>query len=172
MFDARNVKPRFSHRGGGALLHLGFAKLPETITFAEAVWSAKPEYHVTLVGKGMMRSLVDELGLLSLARIETAIVRARRNVPFRVHMREELWWIEEEGARTIVQMCEVDGGETFFRRLDEALGVEIPRPPYHVTLYTLRTRKGIGIASETVLRELGRRLTDDELKDYRTALRS
>lgn len=169
MFDAHNVKPRFSHRGGGALLHLDLPKLRDCMTLDGETWTAKREFHVTLIGKGLMRSLVDELGLLSLPRIETAIVNARRNVPFRVHTREELWWIREEAARTIIQMSDVDGGETFFHRLEDQLGAAILRPPYHVTLYTVGTSKGIGIASDDVLRELGRAMTADEMATYRAA---
>lgn len=167
MFDIQNVKPRFSHRGGGALLHLDFPKLQETIDFLGARWTAKPEFHVTLIGKAAMRALIDELGILSLARVETAIVRARRNVPFRVHMRPELWLMREENARTIIQTCDVDGGETFFLRLENVLALKIERPPYHVTLYTIGTHKGIGVASTAVLRDLGTLLTDDDLAAYR-----
>jgi hypothetical protein len=171
MFDIHNAKPSFSKRGGGALLHMNVPRLPAEISFGGLTWSSKSEYHVTLLGRAMLDAIRDDAGSLDLDRIEGAIGRARRNVPFRIHTRFELWRVEEDEKRSVIQMCEVDGAETFYGRLEDSLGIRIERPPLHVTIFTAGARKGIGIATVAMLHQLGRQLEEREVAELREALR-
>ena len=63
--------------------------------------------------------------------------------------------VREEKTRTIIRMCDVDGAEEFFAVLERNCRPSIERPPYHVTLYTIGTLRGIGIATRADLERLG-----------------
>ena len=55
--------------------------------------------------------------------------------------------MREEKTRTIIRMCDVAGAEEFFARTRTRTADVIERPPYHVTLYTIGTLRGIGVAT-------------------------
>jgi hypothetical protein len=59
-------------------------------------------------------------------------------------------------------MCEVAGAEEFFAGLERHLQIGIERPPYHVTLYTIGTLRGIGVATRAELERLGEPLAAPE----------
>ena len=141
------LRGRFTRRGGGAIVHFDHPPIPDVIHFAGADWRAKREFHVTLAGATMMRNLT--------ADPDEIIKRAARRLTFRITPRDEFWHMREEKTRTIVRMCDVDGAEEFFAGLERELQTVIERPPYHVTLYTIGTLRGIGVATRAELEHLG-----------------
>ena len=86
---------------------------------------------------------------------DDVIKRAARRLTFRITPRDEFWHMREENTRTIVRMCDVDGAEEFFAGLERELQTVIERPPYHVTLYTIGTLRGIGVATRAEIERLG-----------------
>jgi hypothetical protein len=145
---------RFTRRGGGAIVHFDHAPIPDVIHFAGADWRAKREFHITLVGAAAMRTLTPDP--------DDVIKRAARRLTFSITPREEFWHVREEKTRTIVRMCEVAGAEEFFAGLERELQIRIERPPYHVTLYTIGTLRGIGVATRAELERLGEPLATPE----------
>jgi hypothetical protein len=59
-------------------------------------------------------------------------------------------------------MCDVSGADEFFAALEREFQTVIERPPYHVTLYTIGTLRGIGTATRAELERLGEPLTAPE----------
>jgi hypothetical protein len=70
--------------------------------------------------------------------------------------------MREEKTRTIVRMCDVAGAEEFFAGLERELQTATERPPYHVTLYTIGTLRGIGAATRAELERLGEPIAGPE----------
>jgi hypothetical protein len=145
---------RFTRRGGGAIVHFDHPPIPDVIHFAGADWRAKREFHVTLAGTTTMRDLTPNA--------DDVIKRAARRLTFRITPRDEFWHMREEKTRTIVRMCDVDGAEEFFAGLERELQTVIERPPYHVTLFTIGTLRGIGVATRAELERLGEPIAGPE----------
>jgi len=141
------LRGRFTRRGGGAIVHFDHPPIPDVIRFAGEDWRAKREFHVTLVGTTTMRKLTPDP--------DDVIKRAARRLTFRITPRDEFWHMREENTRAIVRMCDVDGAEEFFAGLERELQTVIERPPYHVTLYTIGTLRGIGVATRAEIERLG-----------------
>ena len=117
------------------------------IHFAGADWRAKREFHITLAGATTLCKLTKDP--------DDVIKRAARRLTFRITPRDEFWHMREENTRAIVRMCDVDGAEEFFAGLERELQTVIERPPYHVTLYTIGTLRGIGAATRAEIERLG-----------------
>jgi hypothetical protein len=145
---------RLTRRGGGAIVHFDHPPIPDVIRFAGDDWRAKREFHVTLAGATTMAMLT--------ADADDVIKRAARRVAFTITPRDEFWHVREEKTRTIIRMCDVGGAEEFFARLETEMDVSIERPPYHVTLYTIGTLRGIGVATRAELERLGAEITGHE----------
>jgi hypothetical protein len=148
------LRGRFTRRGGGAIVHFDHPSIPDVIHFADADWRAKREFHVTLIGATAMRDLTPNA--------DDVIKRAARRLTFRITPRDELWEMREEKTRAIVRMCDVAGAEEFFVGLERELQTAIERPPYHVTLYTIGTLRGIGVATRADLERLGEPIAGPE----------
>lgn len=149
------IRARLSRRSGGAILHFDHPTIPDVIRFDDGDWRAKREFHVTLLGSTTTQLLTE--------RIDTGpddtIRRAAKNLHFAITLRDDLWQLREDRLRTIVRMCDVSGAEELFERIETMLGGEIERPPFHVTLYTIGTLRGIGIATRTDLAQMGVEIT-------------
>jgi hypothetical protein len=148
------LRGRFTRRGGGAIVHFDHPPIPDVIHFAGADWRAKREFHVTLAGATMMRDLTPDA--------DDVIKRAARRLTFRITPLDQLWEMREEKTRTIVRMCDVAGADEFFAGLERELQMAIERPPYHVTLYTIGTLRGIGVATRAELERLGEPIVGPE----------
>ena len=143
-------------RRDGALVHIGMPALPVTIEVSGHLFKAKREFHVTLLGRQILR----RAAVPADNRTETAIRHAARGTAFAVQLLDDLWILTAGEAATIIRMCSVAGAEDFFVRFETERGVSVERPPYHVTLYTSATSAGIGLASTADLERCGRRLSD------------
>jgi hypothetical protein len=148
------LRDRFTRRGGGAIVHFDHPPIPDVIHFAGADWRAKREFHVTLASSTTMYNLI--------ADPDDVIKRAARRLTFRITPLDEFWLLREEKTQAIIRMCEVEGAEEFFAGLERELQTVIERPPYHVTLYTIGTLRGIGAATRAELERLGEAIAGPE----------
>ncbi len=156
------ARGRLTRRGGGAIVHFDHAPIPDVIRFAGADWRAKREFHVTLFGAAMIRALT--------SHEDDVIKRAARRLAFSVTLREEMWEVREDPMRAIIRLCDVGGAEELFSRLEGELNTRIERPPYHVTLYTIGTLRGIGLATRADLERCGEEITGIEREALRSAI--
>ena len=145
---------RFTRRAGGAIVHFEHPPIPDVIRFSGADWRAKREFHVTLAGTTMMRALTPDA--------DDVIKRAARQLAFTIVPREEFWHVRENETRAIIRMCDVEGAEEFFERMEREMRIAIARPPYHVTLYTIGTLRGIGLPARADLERLGEEIISPE----------
>lgn len=152
------IRGRLSRRGGGAILHFNHPPIPDVIHFGDIDWRAKREFHVTLLGSTTMRALVGAREV----NTDDSIKRAARKLVFTITLRDALWQMRDKEMRTVIRTCAVGGAEEFFARLEEELKIAIERPPYHVTLYTIGTLRGIGIATRAELERLGEEIAGSE----------
>lgn len=148
------LRGRLSRRGGGAVIHFAHPPIPDVIHFDGADWRAKREFHVTLAGTTTMRALSNTP--------DEVIKRATTGLTFAIALRDEYWHLHENETRTIIRMCDIEGAEEFFVRLEREMLMAVARPPYHVTLYTIGTLRGIGIATSAELHRLGKKIAGPE----------
>jgi hypothetical protein len=148
------IRGRLTRHGGGAIVHFDHPSIPDVIRFDGADWRAKREFHVTLTGTTMMHALS--------AEPDDVIKRAARSLSFTIALRGELWQVCENDTRAIIRMCDVGGAEEFFTRLEGEMQMAIERPPYHVTLFTMRTLRGIGLATRADLERMGQEIAGPE----------
>jgi hypothetical protein len=148
------LRGRLTRRGGGAIIHFDHPPIPDVLRFAGADWRAKREFHVTLAGATTMALMTDDA--------DDVIKRAAPRLVFTITLRDEFWQVHDEKARTIIRMCDVAGAEEFFARLEKEMQLSIERPPYHVTLYTIGTLRGIGLATRAELERLGQEIAGHE----------
>jgi hypothetical protein len=148
-------------RPDGAIVYIKL-RMPRQVEFAGRPFQVKGEFHVTLLGREALR----QAGLLELPSLGGAIRQAAHGVRFSVEVLDDFLLVENDGAATIIRMCNVNGAEEFFRRFESEMGAEMARPPYHVTLYTAGARRGVGLGSPADLERLGRRITDEERRKY------
>jgi len=149
------IRGRLTRHGGGAIVHFDHPSIPDVIRFAGEDWRAKREFHVTLTGTTTMHALA--------AEPDDVIKRAARGLSFTIVLRDELWQVRENDTRTIIRMCDLGGAEEFFERLEGEMQMTIERPPYHVTLYTIGTLRGIGLATRADLAQMGEEIAGMEL---------
>lgn len=149
--------PEASETEGTLLLAIPASGLepPGTpVRLPEGEFLPKTELHVTVIGR--------EPG----ARLQRAGVtmdtvrRHARRVTWTVHPRDAFWLIEAppkpgyvETRRSIIQLVDVPGLETFLDALGESCGIRLPVPPAHVTWFTQNWSRGIGLDSEDEFRE-------------------
>ncbi len=145
-------------RPDGAIVHVVLPPMPPTLDFAGRTFRLKHEFHVTLLGRGIL----SRAGLLGRPDLGTAIRSAARGMRFSVELDDALWIVEQGDAATIIRMCSVTGSADFYERFETNTGVRIEPPPCHVTLYGSGTAKGIGIATAADLARCGRRLARDD----------
>ena len=152
------LRGRLSRRSGGAILHFSHPPIPDVIRFRDNDFRAKREFHVTLIGSTTMRTLMKESDL----DVEDVLRRAGRKLAFSVALRDELWHLRENETRTLIRLCDVSGADEFFTRIEDELQIATERPPYHVTLYTIGTLRGIGIATHADLEQFGEKIEGAE----------
>jgi hypothetical protein len=150
------IRGRLTRHGGGAIVHFDHPSIPDVIRFAGEDWRAKREFHVTLTGTTTMHALTVEP--------DDVIKRAARSLSFTIVLRDELWHVRENDTRTIIRMCDLGGAEEFFARLEGEMKMTIERPQYHVTLYTIGTLRGIGLATRADLERMGEEIAGPERK--------
>lgn len=151
------IRGRLSRRNGGAILHFSHPPIPDVIRFRDSDFRAKREFHVTLVGSTTTRPLTSPEG-----GADDVIRRAGKKLAFTITLRDALWHLHENETRTLIRLCDVSGADEFFARIEDELQTAIERPPYHVTLYTIGTLRGIGIATRAELEQFGEKIEGAE----------
>lgn len=133
------MRGTFTRGDDVAFLALPSLELPPALDLFGETWRVKPEFHVTLLGTEALRRAGNE-----------EADRAARGLEFDVRLGQDFYRLDEGDARTLIVLCEVENGDSFFSRLGWR-----EQPPYHVTLYTIGTEIGIGLASHDDLARLG-----------------
>jgi hypothetical protein len=132
--------------------------LPATVEFAGLRWLAKKEFHLTLLDSAAMEAVG------SIGPANALVSEAARGIEFAARLTGGIWMLEEPPARTLIALAELDGARGFFGRLADS-GVRLEVPPFHVTLFTRGTSRGIGVHTMDELHALGRELAAGERKD-------
>lgn len=131
-------------------------------------YAPKDELHVTLLGHALFDEMHAQLSL----RVRRRLWAEARTWQWRIDRTGELHLLEHfdpstpgaSSARSIVETIDLVGAEDFYRLHEQHSGRQLPRPPPHVTLYTLRDAGGIGVPDQASLRRMTvRTLTRDEL---------
>lgn len=121
----------------------------------------KDELHVTLVGRALGRELREVLG----DRLDDATRPAFEALDWSYARSDERRLVErpdigDDGVRglvaSVVELVDLPALAYYHRWLGDLFGRQLPVPPAHVTLYTYRKAKGIGISTPQRLRAWSR----------------
>ena len=124
-------------------------------------YAPKDELHITLVGRELGNELRRALG----DRLDAATRPAFEALDWSYARSGERLWIEKQETgddgrqgtvASVIELVELPALDYFYRWLGELLGRQLPVPPAHITLYTHRKAKGIGIPTRGRLRAWSR----------------
>ena len=148
---------RFRCAETSAILQIEAPAVPNEIAFAGRTWRAKREFHITLLGGEAMVRIASATD-----KPVTTIRRIARQSRMAVEPKDSFWILEEPPVASIIVECDVIGDRGFYDRVETSLGVRLDPPPFHITLFTSGSLKGIGIHSRVELGELGSRLDGEQ----------
>lgn len=148
------------------LLNVESPAARSTVDFANATWRLKREFHVTLLNSRATSRVTEATG--DAFRSVEVLRRAVRK-DFAVVPSASVWIVRKANAKAIVVECDVTGAEELFTEIAAETGVDLERPPYHITLYTIGTARGIGLPTRAELERLGRKLGTDEVRTLERA---
>ncbi|PKL37088.1 hypothetical protein CVV38_04360 [Candidatus Peregrinibacteria bacterium HGW-Peregrinibacteria-1] len=104
---------------------------------------------------------------------KAALAKAAEGINFKVILKDEFRRAEKGEARSVIQMCDVEGAEAFYRQLETLLGLPegtFKDVPFHVTLYTGADGQGIGIVSQEQLGQLTTPVGGESLTELKSKL--
>ncbi|WP_354699022.1 hypothetical protein DSM112329_04723 [Paraconexibacter sp. AEG42_29] len=133
-------------QNGQSLIFPVTLDLPKHLELGGTTWHCRREHHVTTftpdLAVAVGRPLADLIALGQ--RHEPALTEPRG-----VHFDGRAATAErDDGRRSLVAFCDVDGLAEVYAQLSADLGTPVPLPPNHVTLYSSDARdKGIGLAT-------------------------
>lgn len=124
-----------------------FGMYSPVVEIAGRTFSAKAEYHITLVGSDLAASIAASLG--GRDRLIELLADVGGWSPCRYRLLDEYVHVRKvEGELTnesIIVMAEVEQAAEFYDALERLTANTLPRPPLHVTLYTFGDERGIGL---------------------------
>lgn len=152
--------------------------LPSTIYLAGVTYVAKPEFHCSLLAvKRLIPRLVTD-HWISEDEAENLCVDAIQEVLTEVQPAFDGFTLEfrvatkpAEAKQTIVGMIKIVGLAEFLEKISSHIGLDIPMPTPHVTLYTLENGLPIGLTSQAEFDTLSRPMTEAEERDWKSSVR-
>ncbi len=149
----------FDGESGSMLAHLEKEDIDleeKRVTFEERAFELKDEFHITILSREAAEAVRKHLEENPEQEEQVRGLIEESNWEFR--KLERFYHVQEEPeAETIIQMVEVPGLASFFRRLSELVGKELEMPPMHVTLYMRNTEKGIGLPTQAEFEKLAQK---------------
>ena len=124
-------------------------------------FDAKKELHVTLVGRALgaelRRALGDRLDIATRPAFEALDWTVARTGERRLIERTDTADDGKPGnVASVIEFVDLPALDWYYRWLGDLLGRQLAVPPAHVTLYTHRKAKGIGIPTARSLRAWSR----------------
>jgi hypothetical protein len=156
--------------GGSAIAPVEIEGLPAEIEALGRRWQRKVEFHMTVIGQAAIEKAGG--GDPSAWDTVTRVVEGRSVGPIRVT--RELRRVHDPqnpDLETIVVMVECPALPAIYRELSNELGANLSPLPSHVTLFSTDPKEGIGINDEEGLAERTRRLSEEEAREVRRAMR-
>ncbi len=145
--------------------------LPASIAANGELLAKKDEFHITAVNVKALAGLVDGTDT---ERIMAEIVEDFKNFiktkpldEFR--LTDQLRFVQRGEEKTVVVLCDLPGAEDFFNELREKYKKPLPTQPFHITLYMVNSKFGIGILSDEILDKISEPIELPELKNLKPA---
>lgn len=125
-------------------LPITISDLPETIMVEGVELVRRPMFHVSLVcpGKIAEHHRLPAHDFVQEVVADFCAFVAQNDVSF-ARFTGELRFVESDGKKTLVGICDIAGLKDFFLQLSTKHSIDFEYPPTHVTLYTLGGGPGI-----------------------------
>lgn len=129
--------------------------LPETVVVEGVELTRRPMFHVSLVCPGR---IAERHALLTQGFVQTVVADfcsfvATADISF-AQFTGEFRFVESEGRKTLVGMCDIMGLREFFEILSAKHAINFEYPPTHVTLYTLGGGPGVFLTTSNDIQKL------------------
>lgn len=153
-----SVRAPYSQNEESGSIRLGldsrlFSLFPSEVTWNSLRLVKKEEFHVTLLHTKSTSNLA-HVSNEELASFFDAFV-ANSPIKF-LSFIDDFRYVEEDEKRTIAVRCAVSNLGELFAAFNTAFGIQLPKQPAHVTLYSLDKKVGIHINSEEKMESLER----------------
>lgn len=144
--------------------------LPESIIVDHNRLIRKKEFHITTINIQKISELIDKDNS---KRVMSEIVEEfkkflQKHKLDRFHLTNNFRFVQRNEEMTVIVMCDLIGVPKFFDLLRKKYNKTIPTQPFHITLYTLNSRYGIGILSDEILHQISRPIELPELRNLKT----
>lgn len=168
------TEPQIRYEKGYIAWHVKLGNLPKTVTLDGVTLGRKSEFHCSLVCvKCLTPDLVakgyqeDEIPAF-LMRLFDELAQAHPLTFSR--LTGEFHHIEYDERQTLIVMAEIKGLSELIEQLNDKLGLVIPVPPTHVTLFTLQPDAGIGVTSTDELVQRDWPISESDLEELDAAI--
>jgi len=176
MMNEENLIEGFQYRKGWIGTPYVLENADPKLDIDDETLVIKPNFHMSIFSvKKYAAQIAQETGQDE-PEVEKHIIEEAKQLlqtnPVTIgELRDEFRLALEGEKKTVVVMCEAKGLEDFFNGMRQALKIDIPAQPTHITLYTRDGGAGIGLASEEEVRRLTRLLTTAESELVKKAIK-
>jgi hypothetical protein len=143
--------------------------LPPTVSVDGDVLLRKNEFHISLVCTKRLAPLINPVNpkQAEQALVATFVDFVQKTPLIEFTLTGKFYLVNKGDRKTVVALCEMPGLAELFAHLNQALGVDLPVQPAHITLYTLQPDAGIGVLSEDELHQIGKLIDLPQLIDLK-----
>jgi hypothetical protein len=160
----------------------GYVMLPyilpaikQVVRYKDFSFFAKENFHVSILCVKKYAPLfaqkreIDEEEAISY--LIEAVVAATQKYPISlIAFTDGIRIASKEERATLLVMCSFKHIDELFQEIRNTLNIDIPTQPTHITLYTLKDGKPIGISSQKELQTLTCPILDPELEEIKEAI--
>lgn len=171
----QGLPKQYQYSGGYIGLPYDMHRIAPTLEIDGETLERKTEFHMSIFCvKKYAPILAEELGASVEQAEKTILDNASKILEKHAvsidRFRGELRLAEERDKKTVVIMCNANNLGGFFSHMRDALSMDFPDQPTHVTLYKRRGGMGIGLPDPEEVSKITRLLNEEEMRIVKNAI--
>lgn len=141
-----NNREKYKFNDGYIFLPLTIENLPSKLNVSGYELLLKEEFHCSLV---CIKDLQEKYGRDAEEKVTKLFYDfiLKNKIAF-VKYRNEFRLVQRGERVSVIVMCDISNIDTFFKLMDQELGIKSDTQPTHVTIYTLQPNMGIGVNTD------------------------
>lgn len=147
------------------------AGIPNTLEVNGIELVKKDAFHITLIWTEKIAKIIYANNPEAIEKEIIAEVKdfLQTKAPRDFELTGEFRFCQEAGESTVIAMCNLFGAEKLFAELSKKYNMQLPVQPFHITIYKLEDKRGIGILSNEHLEKISKPVELPELKKIKAA---